>query len=802
VKRACDHCHLEYDSNILISEIIDGNTHFFCCQGCQGVYHLLLREGLNSFYSKLGSTTLDPVEHKQDDVSRFDSDALHQRYVQNANTLSSIALVIEGIHCTACVWLNETILLKTDGILEVDIHYTNNKATLVWDSSKISLSQIITTIRSIGYDAYPYDPKTQEYHANTIRKEYYTRMIVGIFCTMNIMWLSIAQYAGYFTGILPEVKALLHTAEWALATPALFYSGWIFFKGAYQGVKHRLVTMDLLVASGASLTYGYSVYVMWKGDGETYFESATMIITFVLIGKFFEVRSKKSAIDTLDTLNAQVPTQATRIQGDSVENLAVEEVEIGDLLELKAGEKAAIDGVLVSSEALFDESSITGESNPVEKHKNDEILSGSVNVGSVALYKAIKDFSHSLLHTLVMLVEDSIRHKPMIEEKANALSRHFSLVILCFACLTMFGWWWFKGDFEHALMIGVSVIVIACPCALALATPIATLVGMGESFSRGILYKEAKHLETMAKCDVLLLDKTGTITEGCPCVVDFWLSNQCDIRLIFALVSRSKHPVSQGICSWLQSQYNIHSRLEIEAYTQVSARGLKGVYDGNTVLGGNALFMQEMGVAVGHEENRTHFFFALDGVLLARFALQDRPKKHAKISLKRIQEMGVRVIMLTGDHEKVARSVASAVGIDEVHANLLPQDKATMVDSLHQAGHTVVMAGDGINDTLALSKSDIAIAMGSGVDIARDISDVIIMHDSMTGIHNAFLMSRRTYLFVKQNLGISLCYNALTIPLAMGGYVIPLIAALSMSVSSLLVVANSLRIKQVQGSLD
>lgn len=797
MKRKCDHCHLEFDEQVLIPETIEGEVKFFCCKGCQGVYHLLSDEGLDSFYDKLGNTRLDPVSQKQDDLSRFDSPIFMEQYIQEKDGFSSIALIIEGIHCTACVWLNEKVLLRTEGILEADINYTNNKAIIVWDSSQIKLSEIIETIRSIGYNAYAYDPRLQESQANKARKEYYTRMIVGVFCTMNIMWLAIAQYAGYFTGIQDEVKQLLHIAEWGLATPTLFYSGWIFFKGAFSGIKHRFINMDLLVASGATLTYVYSIYAMLTGTGETYYESVTMIVTFVLVGKFFEVQSKKSAVDTLDKLNAQVPAQATVVRGDELVSIPVEEVNIGDVIELKPGEKAAIDGVLLSDSAIFDESSLTGESEPVEKGEGEEILSGTLNLQGVAKYRATKDFSKSLLHTLVSLVEDSLRYKPRIEEKANELSKHFSLAILTIALLTFLSWMILNGDFETSLIVAISVIVIACPCALALATPIATLVGISTAFGKGVLFKEARFLETMAQCDVLLLDKTGTITEGQPRVVDVEMIAAFDMNRLYSLVQNSTHPVSQGILLWLKEHHPEVKRIEPESFEQVKARGLKAVISGQEVIGGNPAFITEMGIPLEADtSNMTLFILAIDKHVVARFFLKDQPKEQAKESIQAIREMGIEVMMLTGDHARVAQEIADSVGITQVKSDLLPQEKADVVDAMRAQGHHVVMAGDGINDTLALSKSDIAIAMGRGADIAVSVSDVVVMNDSLLGLMDAFKLSRKTYRFVKQNLGISLLYNALTIPLAIAGYVIPLIAALSMSLSSLLVVGNSLRIKK------
>jgi len=480
---ACTHCNLTFSEDIMIKE----NDLFFCCKGCQGVYHLLNSEGLGNFYDKLGDTKLQPAQQEKNDLEKFDLEGFKNKYIKvDEDGLYEIHLIIEGIHCSACVWLNEKVLHKTEGVLEASINYTNNKAKIIWDPEVVKLSQLIDTIRSIGYNAYPYDPRLQEERATKTRKSYYTRILVAVFGAMNIMWLAIAHYAGYFGGIQQSFKDILNWAEFILATPVLFYSGWIFFKGAYYGYKNHIVNMDTLVASGALSAYIYSIYAMLSQKGEVYFDSVVMIITFVLVGKYLEVLSKKSAVDTLDSIMGSTPTEVTTVK-ESVKSLvSVENVCIGDRIELKPGEKVVIDGIVIQGEASFDESSLTGENEPIYKKKGDEVLSGSLCLDSVVHYEASKDASSSLLSSIVNLLEESITKKPRIEQLANTVSGYFSTIILLIALLTFVGWYFFMGSFETALIIGISVIVIACPCALGLATPMATLVGIGVAAKHNI----------------------------------------------------------------------------------------------------------------------------------------------------------------------------------------------------------------------------------------------------------------------------------------------------------------------------
>ena len=793
-KRRCDHCHLEFDEKVLLrDESFGDGVKYFCCKGCQGVYHLLKSEGLDDFYEKIGDVQLDPASEDLGDVQKFDLDGFNEKYIKTKDGFSEIYLIIEGIHCSACVWLNEKVLHQKDGIVEASINQTNNKAKVVWDTETIKLSEIILTIRSIGYNAYPYDPSMQEVQANATRREYYSKLLVGIFTTMNIMWIAVAQYAGYFSGMKVDIKNVLNFAEFVLATPTLFYTGSIYFKGAYYGIKNRYINMDILVATGASLAYIYSIYAMFSHKGEVYFDSVTMIITFVFTGKYLEVLSKKNAVDRLDGFNSSTPTEVLVIKDNEKLLLGVQEVKVGDIIEIKAGEKIVIDGIIDSGEGSFDTSSLTGEATPLFLKQGDKVLSGYICLDSVIRYTALSDVRSSVLSKITSLLEDSMNKKPKIERVANVVSGYFSTAILLLA-LGTFAFWYFGGSsFERALIVSISVIVIACPCALGLATPVSTLVGLGLGAKKGILFKEASFLETMAKCDVLMLDKTGTITEGKPKIVQNIYLKEFDKSLLYSLVKSSTHPISKAIVEFYEE--NDVEILDLKEIKTVEAKGIVARYKESVLCGGNQNLLRDRGiVSQDYFAEYSQFYFALDGEVVAVFALEDTPRLGAKQSIEAIKKMGIEVAMLTGDNEKAAKKIADMVGISKVYASLLPHEKADIVDSVRVEGKRVVMVGDGINDALALSKSEIAITLGSGTDVALNVSDVVLMNDSFDSLYHAFLISKKTYRVIKENLILSFIYNSITIPLAMAGYVIPLFAALSMSLSSLLVIGNSMRI--------
>ena len=787
---ACSHCHLEFNEEVMIKD----EEHYFCCNGCQGVFHLLSDEGYDSFYAKAGDIKLTPPTEQYEDSSNFDAAAFYERFVNtNSDGFSQVSLIIEGIHCSACVWLNEKALHTMDGIVEANINFTNNKANIVWADEVVKLSEIIDMIRAIGYNAYPYDAEIQESHANKERKDYYLRMAVAIFASMNIMWIAVAQYAGYFSGMTENIKTVLNIAEWILSTPVLFFSGWIFFRGAYYGMKTKVVNMDILVATGASLTYLYSIYITLFQAGEAYFDSVSMIITFVLIGKFLEVLSKKSVADTLDIMGKHIPNEINILQNNKVVSCNLNDVKIGDIVVVASGEKILLDGEIIKGEGSFDESSLSGESDAIPKSIGDSVISGTLSIDADIHFRATKDFEHSTLSNLVHLLDNAMAKKPKIEQLANTLSEYFSTVILALSFITFGVWWLWPHSFEVAFMVGVSVIVIACPCALALATPVATLVGLSLGAKRGILFKEAAQLETIAKVDTLVLDKTGTLTIGKPEVVQEIVLEEFDRNLLYSMTSSSKHPISKGISGFLEKEE--FEVIGFDTFTQKQALGIEATIGTQQLLGGNYKLMQANGIDVAHESDKTLFFFAMDKKLLAIYELSDTVKEGAESLIADFKSKNIDVIMLTGDNENAALRVANSIGIQTIISQQSPEDKAAFISKLHQNKKTVVMVGDGINDILALSSADIGIVMGSGSDIAVDVSDVILLNDSLSALQDAFKISRTTYGLIKQNLLLSLVYNGITIPLAMAGYIIPLIAAISMSVSSLLVVGNSMRIK-------
>lgn len=792
----CTHCHLEFDEKVMIKEK-DNPELNFCCNGCQGVYHLLKDDGLDSFYDKMGKNSIAPPVAVGIDSSNFDMESFKSRYIKTTNEgFSRVDLIIEGIHCAACIWLNEKVLAQTDGIVEASINFTNNKAKIVWDEDTIQLSQIIDKIRSIGYNAYPYDRSESEQKATKNKRDYFLRMSVAIFASMNIMMIGVAKYTGFFTGMEEDMLQLVHMAEFIFATPVVFYSGWIFFRGAYYGLKNKILNMDFLVSSGALLIYIYSLYVLFGGEGHSYFDSAAMIVTFVLVGKYLEVIGKKGAVDTMDKIKSTIPLEATLIVDGGKKVVSLDTIEVGDIIEVKNGEKASVDGEIISGKTSFDESSISGESLPVSKKVGDKVYSGTINLNQVIRYKALKNYANSTLNSIVELLEDSLNSKPKIEDVTNELSKYFSIVILSLALTTFAGWYFYDGSFEKSLVIAISVIIIACPCALALATPIASLIGVSWLAREGLLFKEAKFIETFAKANTIVVDKTGTITTGKLSVINTTCESleKEHLNILYTLVDSSTHPISKAVKKYLEENFENTAYVDLKNIEQIEAKGLKAIYKGKNILGGNSELLANENIKIEDEYHSTIYHFAIEDTLLATFELEDTIKEDAIETIAYLQSQNIEVIMCSGDNEQIVSKVASEVGILKYQAKMSPIEKANFITTLQNENKIVIMAGDGINDALALSRADISIAMGNGADVSIAVSDVVILNDSLQGLEKSIYISKRTFNFIKQNLFLSLVYNVLTVPIAMAGYVIPLVAALSMSVSSLIVVGNSMRI--------
>ncbi|EEO24261.1 MULTISPECIES: heavy metal translocating P-type ATPase [Helicobacter] len=883
----CSHCKQVYNKDALkeVKDTESKKTLYFCCNGCELAYSLLKSCNLESFYTKLGDNTLQTKKLQDSKVAtNFNSINFTQKYLKDSNGLKEVHFIIEGVVCAACVWLNEQILAKMQGIKELKINYTTHKAKILFDPNETSFQQIYDEVAKIGYKAIVYDPQDREQNDNVRNREYYIKLAVAIFCAMNVMWVNVGQYSGFFSGIDSISSNILNLASFILATPVLFFCASDFYKQAYRGLKNGVIGMEMLVITGTSLVYCYSIYAWLSGSGHTYFESVCMIILFVLSAKFLESLSQKRANDNLCKLNAILPLEARRENGEIV---SVYDIKAGDTLLVLAGEMLCVDGILLSPNAHLDYANISGESVAITKEVNEEIMAGAIALDKPLIYKAQKSFEDSSMSKLARLLKESEFSTPQIATTAFKIAGKFSRIVLSIALLSFCYYYFFtQSGFEYALLIAVSVIVIACPCALALATPIASVVGLNVGFKNHIIYTKADFLESLAKADSIIFDKTGTLTQGNMSVVSMTQHNgfrellggcaldskdyhidleqsereissienieskqslesinkdsikdiestistktkqsrsffsketmqvkQKEKGFLYALLKHNNHTIAKAI---LQSLYKDNAELDslkdlantynFKDFSLIAGSGFESYYNNTHIIGGSRAYMEKMGVSLldsnktDTDDDITECFIAYklenekSYTLAYRFGLKDSIKDGAKDLILLLHSYKKKVSILSGDRESVVKKVAQSLHIKDYKHSKTPLQKAEFVKDLIAKGHNVVMIGDGLNDSLALKYAQVGIAMGSGSEIALQYSDVIILDDSLKSLSKAFKIAHKTLRIIKGNLIMSLVYNVLAIPLAFFGFVIPLFAAAFMSLSSLCVVLNSLRL--------
>ena len=799
----CKHCAGHFEGEA----VIDANGDEFCCNGCKNVYAYLKSQGFGEFYSKLKNGEQNLAKPSSKHFDKQSASSMFSKLLRRDESspfICELEVLISGIHCPACIWLNEKALSNLEGVLELNISATTSKARVLFDERKTALEDILNLIIAIGYDPKPFNEVNGA--KNSLSREYYARLIVALACSMNIMWVAIALYSGYFEGLSLGAKKILHFAEFVLASPPVFYTASVFYRSALSSLKLRQISMDVNVSLGILSVYFYSVYAMLSGAEQVYFDSACMLVTFIFAGKFLQTKATQKAAQELENISSLFVEQVMSVKNNSrIPSISefkpcdVSEVKSGDFVLLRSGERAMIDGVVLSGQASVDNSSINGESVPVGISKDDALLSGALCAEGSVIYKATSSFQGSFLNKLSKLLSNASFARAEIEELANKISSHFGWAILAL-CVASFVFWSVVNisawSGANAFGIAISVLVIACPCALSLATPIATLVAMGTATKRSIVFKDAKVLETLAKCDIIAFDKTGTLSKANLKVLKGQRFLPFDDEALLALASASTHPISKAVASYiLKNALSPFRQGALENIQNIAGKGITATYKGIKIAGGSAAFVKSLGASLADDaQGGSEYYFMYDGKLVARFFLDDELREGAKASIKELKKMGLKVLMLSGDKQIVASKVASELGIDESHGELNPEQKALLIKELQKSAN-VVMVGDGINDILALKSANVGIAMGSGASVSVGVSDVVLLRDELGDLVFALRQAKKTFKVIKENLFISLVYNALSIPLAMAGFIIPLFAAISMSFSSLLVVLNSLRLK-------
>lgn len=785
----CSHCQLEFKESELFKEVINHKELHFCCTGCARVYALLLDLNLESFYDKLNDSTLAPVT-PQDSMNALE---LEQALEENNKGDFILNLLLEKTHCNACLWLNQKVLERLSGVKKVSVNFTTHHLQIVFDKS-LNPKEIVQKIESLGYGAKIYNAKNYALKAQKEQRSYLLTLSVGFFATMNLMFIAIAKYASYGSasyggasygaGMDKLMQRNLDLVSLFLSLLVLVVVGRFFIKGAFYGLKNGVLGMDLSVSFGALSAFVYSVYAMLVSQ-ETYFEASSTILTLVFGSKFLELKARLFANEKCLALESHEIHSVIVVEKDKQIEKHPKDVAIGSVVWVPSGAKIALDGVLLNN-ASVDASLISGEFKPLELEVNDPILGGYVNVGVPFSYQVNANFQNSRLSGLLETLKKSFLEKPLIESSANKIADIFSKAVLFLAFVSFLLWQFgLGGDFEKALMVCISVLVISCPCAFALATPIALVIGVFKNPL--IVFKEALFLETLAKVEKIFIDKTGTLTQKEVLLKEKIIYEGFDERLLKSLLKTREHLAHNAILKSLDGDEVDLEKIEFFAH------GLKASYQNETLLVGSLKFLNAMGVNIKAKESANIMVgFAKNKTLCALFILEERLKNNAKEVVQALQNQGLELEILSGDNESSVKECAKKLGISKYHANLTPEDKAQIVSSYKGV---CAMIGDGNNDALALKQASVSLGFEKSA-LSKSACDILLLEEDLSLLEKAFDNAQKVYQVVLQNIVLSLIYNAILIPVAMLGYINPLIASLSMSASSLLVVLNSLRLKR------
>lgn len=810
MSKTCFHCGLDVPENIDLPIVYEGSEQPACCAGCQSVAQSIIDAGLGNYYKQRTADAVQaalPPEEILNQLKLYDLPEVQADFVETGSDgYREAVLMLGGITCAACTWLIEQQLLRMQGVVRVDLNYSTQRVRVVWDDSLIRLSDILLKIRNTGYTAEPYDAQKVEQQAQKLRKQSLIRLAVAGLAMMQTMMFAIPTYL-YGNEIEPQYLAMLHWGAFLMVLPVMFYSAVPFYQGAWRDLKNRRTGMDTPVALAIVLAFVAGVYALFTNAGQgMYFESVAMFVFFLLGGRFMEQVARRKAGDAAERLVKLVPAFCRRLPDYPASEAAVEAAVVqlgeGDVVLVRAGEVIPVDGTVLSGESEVDEAMLTGESLPVFKEAGSTVAAGTLNAASPLIVRADTVGGSTRLAHIVKLLDRALSQKPRIAEMADKYAAAFVLGLLLMAVPVFIGWTVY-ADAQSALWITVALLVITCPCALSLATPTALAASTGTLASEGVLVGGSRSLETLADIQDVVFDKTGTLTKGNLALVDTALFGVYDkhamLAVAKALEEQSEHPVARA---FMRAEISDGHVVEVKRRVNRVGHGIQATlvlngYEQVWAIGTEAFVAEIAGERPSENllhHNGSVVYLGNSLGFQAAFLLADEVKEHIPAMLADLKRQGLKLHILSGDREQTVRALAEQLGLDGVRAEAAPEDKLAYVETLQRQSRKVLMVGDGINDAPVLAQADVSVAVAGGADVARDGADVVLLNDDMRVLPVMLDQAKRTRKIIHQNLIWASAYNFIAVPLAVFGYVTPWLAALGMSLSSLLVTGNALRL--------
>jgi Cu2+-exporting ATPase len=798
---ACFHCGLPNLEGNKYPVTILGFTHSMCCPGCQAVASSIVDNGLESYYefrtepAARGDAALDNTLAK---LAVYDEPELQEEFVFDVGTDKEIQLTVEGITCAACGWLIEKQLAKTQGIKQVSVNVGARRAMVIWDDNVLKLSQVLKQLKTIGYESLPFQADSHEASYQREQKSFLKKVGLSGLMTMQVMMLAMGQYFDLFGNIDAETTKYFNWISLVLTTPVVLYAGSVFYLSAMKAIMARTVNMDIPVTIAILATYIAGFFTVNKPNAEVYFESICMFIFFLLISRFLEHRSRHKATQISSNMLKHIPVTANLWTGKETRSVLAKQLQVDDLVLVKAGEIIPVDGFIVEGSALLDESMLTGEFEPVSKQQQQTVFGGTVNQSGSFTLQVTATLKHAMVNQILRLQETALSSKPKVAMVADKLSRYFVVAVLTISALT-YAFWAFQGN-EHAFWITISVLVATCPCALGLATPSALTCAMARLNKQGILLKRADALEQLTEVSDIVFDKTGTLTHGEFTIEKTWFVNNDKASsekyrsIAKSIELQSEHPIALAFDS-----LETHSDLvAVQDLKVMIGKGLSCNVGDNSYRIGSPRYIMEGAQAESVSGQLTkniqgaNVLLSENDKLVAAFWLRDKLKEDVVDIVQALATYEQTI--LSGDTLENVTYVANSLGIKNKVAEQAPEQKLSHIKALQTEGRSVLMLGDGINDAPVLAASDVSVAVGNASDLAKNAADVILLNPDLASLLHVISMAKRTKNKIKQNIAWALSYNILVLPFAIGGYLTPWMAALGMSISSIIVVYNSTRL--------